>query len=570
MRRKILLLSFALVILATASFASVRHWRFREAYGNGHAKLVYKEISLGRKLPGYVPGSVTRSRDDRAIAYVVKRGDKMAVVWNGVEQKPYDKAGYWTADDVAEMERLRKRFGSSVIVQVPPLRYTALVLSDGGKHIAYLASSKEGQWVVHDRDEGRMYEEIGPFYDSMYGEADKRCDLVLSEDGEHVAYTARRGSEWFVVMDSVESGPYEKVDRESLQMSDNGEHLAYVAHAAGKAFAVFDGLNHEVFDEIWMEVMSPDGQRLAYWANRGGNGFVVVDGVVHGPYDVYRRGEEGGSPMVFSPDSKRLAYVAFRNSKALMVCDGIEGKVYDEIEHEYAFSQDGRHFAYVGAVGTKSMVRRTNYTEVVKGDQKDILVVDGIETKQYDEIYAVEYCADSTLAYLARRGDEQFVVTDGRESPKYRAVKLPSYVLRPDGTPVIFSDMGYDQDSPPTAYLDRLLAKLPWLEMEGFGLHLFPVVNGIRGKAHGWVCIVFSADRRHTLYVDTITESRHDTMLPPPSRKCIFVVDGKEAPQYPVPSKDYIADYSKMVSLLLFFVEEDASFKIVEIRVVPD
>ena len=59
--------------------------------------------------------------------------------------------------------------------------------------------------------------------------------------------------------------------------------------------------------------------------------------------------------MVFSNDSKRLAYGGIRGSKSFLVVDGIQSPEYDAIGH-FAFSSDSQHFAYMALLSTRAVI----------------------------------------------------------------------------------------------------------------------------------------------------------------------------------------------------------------------
>ncbi len=74
--------------------------------------------------------------------------------------------------------------------------------------------------------------------------------------------------------------------------------------------------------------------------------------------------------LAVSPDSKHVAYVARRGGKQLVVVDGVEGKEYDRIgQGTLVFSPDSKRVAYGARRGDKQLV-----------------VVDGVEGKEYDGI----------------------------------------------------------------------------------------------------------------------------------------------------------------------------------------
>jgi len=111
--------------------------------------------------------------------------------------------------------------------------------------------------------------------------------------------------------------------------------------------------------------------------------------------------------FIASADGKRVAYVAKEADKQFVVIDGQEGKQYDAIvTGRLIFSPDSQRVAYVAKEGNKQFV-----------------VFDGQEDKQYDSIGPAIFSPDSRrVAYVAQVGDKQFVVVDGEEGRKYDAI----------------------------------------------------------------------------------------------------------------------------------------------------
>ncbi|MCP4254642.1 MAG: PDZ domain-containing protein [Candidatus Scalindua sp.] len=87
-------------------------------------------------------------------------------------------------------------------------------------------------------------------------------------------------------------------------------------------------------------------------------------------------------------------------------------------------SPDSKHKAYVARKGNKQIV-----------------VVDGKESEEYDGIVkgSLVFSPDSKrIAFVARRGNKQIVVVDGKESGEYDGVVEGSFVFSQDGKRVAF------------------------------------------------------------------------------------------------------------------------------------
>ena len=170
MKRKILicLVVVALTAAATAVVLYVRSAReFRAAFGDGHARLVFKETSLGKTHPGCVPSTLTLHKESKSLAYFATRDNKAVVVWNGAEGPPYDYDDTdWTRHDTHG-------------------RHWDGFLFDGSKYVP------------------------AGWYETYEVERDN--PLVFSPDGKHLAYVARRGGGTHVVFDGIESPEYSDV-----------------------------------------------------------------------------------------------------------------------------------------------------------------------------------------------------------------------------------------------------------------------------------------------------------------------------------------------------------------------
>lgn len=98
-----------------------------------------------------------------------------------------------------------------------------------------------------------------------------------------------------------------------------------------------------------------------------------------------------------SPDSRRVAYLAKMGNKQFVVVDGKEEKQYDSIGGgTLIFSPDSKRVAYGATIGNKWFV-----------------VVDGKEEKQYDGLVkggTIIFDSSDSLHYLARKGSIIYLV----------------------------------------------------------------------------------------------------------------------------------------------------------------
>jgi hypothetical protein len=111
----------------------------------------------------------------------------------------------------------------------------------------------------------------------------------------------------------------------------------------------------------------------------------VIDGVGQGPYE----GIGNGTPL-FSDDRKHYAYRAGRAGKTVVVADGVQSQEYDDIVGP-TFAPHAQRLAYAG-----------------RRDDKWHIVVDGDETEEeYDGFFA-----DSAFVWDSQRALRTVAVRD--------------------------------------------------------------------------------------------------------------------------------------------------------------
>jgi hypothetical protein len=113
--------------------------------------------------------------------------------------------------------------------------------------------------------------------------------------------------------------------------------------------------------------------------------------------------------------------------------------------------------------------------------EKAVVVIDGVESEQYDEIGlgTPVFSPDSRkVAYAARQGSKWFVVADGVKSKAYDDINPATLIFSPDSQKLSYA-ASYDNG---------------WCM----------VVNGVEGKKYGYIwedSPLFSPDSQHLAYV---------------------------------------------------------------------
>jgi type II secretion system protein G len=268
---------------------------------------------------------VSLSSDGAHLAYSVKKGDRGAVVIDGKKGADYDSVPTPSFDP-----------GSAV---------PTYVATRGKKQVA----------VVGDREAGEFEHVMA---------------IDVSPDGRTIAIAAAEGGKmtpWFGIQ--VYTGGRHFVLINGLKGPDFDEigyprmcrtgRVAYAARKGNVWSLVLDGVKGPDFDGVSGHriVFSPDGSRVAYSANIGGT------------WDPQLRFQKGGidwlvvdhekvtSPIVsldlqFSPDGRTVAYQQRVERQRQLVVGTKKGPVVDEIFGDtLQFSPDGKRVSYVMRIG---------------------------------------------------------------------------------------------------------------------------------------------------------------------------------------------------------------------------
>jgi glucose/arabinose dehydrogenase len=129
----------------------------------------------------------------------------------------------------------------------------------------------------------------------------------------------------------------------TLTFSPNSQRIAYAARMGDKWALVVDGIAGKPHDAILAgpPAFSPDSRRVAYGAKIGVKWSVVIEGVEGKAYY-----DLGGASITFSADSRRVAYKArtrdiWTGFKSTVVVDGVEKGHCEHIGGRLLFSPDG-------------------------------------------------------------------------------------------------------------------------------------------------------------------------------------------------------------------------------------
>jgi hypothetical protein len=290
--------------------------------------------------------------------------------------------------------------------------------TDDGAHVLALQDVQGGRRLYWDGVWSRPFAELVP----------RRDGRIFSPDFNHAALYAKRGSDYHVVIDGVESPAYPDLTRSvPPTFSADGARVLYGARIGDRYALIVDGapLGSDHLAPL-PAVFSPDGRRIAYGAEDRHavapgqpteRQWVVVDGEAGPPF---RGLSNAPGALLFSSDSRRLAYWARGNDGSHLVVDGVAGPAYKDIGQP-VFSPDSSRLAY---------------PVVLPGGMA--AVIDGQQGQVFEKVGPIVFSPDSRrVAYFARRGKRFLAVVDGSPGPDFAEMYgLGSPVFSPDSRSV--------------------------------------------------------------------------------------------------------------------------------------
>jgi hypothetical protein len=333
---------------------------------------------------GIFVGHPLFSADSCDVAYGAKKGNKVVIVYNGKEGKPYDAAGGLVLSNqdgrFAYIGRLGKKWAVVIDGQEYKEKYDGfysgcITFSPDARHFAYAAMRNDSGFVVLDGVEGNRFDAID------------NNSLIFSPDSKHFAYRAIKGKKQFYVIDGNGTG-YDGVASGSLVFSQDCNHSAYIAMQNKEHFVVLDGREGKRFSDISLPVFNPVSMKLAYGAEENGKWHIIGNEYKSSDYD------DTDTP-IFSPNGLHIAYLAKLADKQVVVTDSQQGNKYDAISQlSLAFTPDSRHIVYQARKIDKSFV-----------------IVDGVESDGYDIILPVGkfiFRSSDNINFIAVRDEEFF------------------------------------------------------------------------------------------------------------------------------------------------------------------
>lgn len=329
------------------------------------------------------PASVTFGRWLLPLIAVVSTGCTPLVLWHG------------RSLDRRVAVEVEQRFGAQQVVidgqrggRYGSVGFEELVISPDGQRVAFPARVGR-QWimVVQSRDG----EQRSRLWDGL-------AETTWSDDGRHLAYGAQRGERWQVVLDGEASRAWERLQRDSLRVSRDGERLLYVAIERGEAYVVVDGRVLGPYDEVSEMNINPDGSHTGFIAREGGEESVFIDERAVGSPNA------SASSLTFSDDGSSWAYISRGDDgSSCVVQDGRYGPQVDSIvAGSLVFSSDGQHLGYVA-----------------RAHGSFVVVIDDKVGPAFEEVEGPVFgSSDGSWGYLGRWGGLTRIVVNGREVRK--------------------------------------------------------------------------------------------------------------------------------------------------------
>lgn len=390
--------------------------------------------------------------------------------------------GWSEQKTTAAMDKINAMVQSSLYVNgelVANASVSLLSFSPDSKHLGYVAVKGSGtspqQSVVIDGKAGATYD-----YVRLMSSRDNSTTF-FSADNKNTAYTAKRGSEYFLIVNSKEQkthfeadapqfstkgdiayidhtydaktqqstytamlndhiiGSYDYIDPAEFHFTANGS-LAFVAYDNNDVFVVMNGneKKHYQGGGIKSLVTSADGQHIAYVRTDSPPTLIYASGQkglttasqTFTPFVVFDDKQQKGyasianaspsSQLTMSPDGRHIAYLVTQSSpdSTFVVTDGNEGKKY--------WSIDALHFTSDGSIGYHATTLQNTFVQV-----------QGVTTETPSiELTGMVYAPGSNTSAYITGETKKYVTAGNSKSDAYDAVWPLTFST--DGKSVIY------------------------------------------------------------------------------------------------------------------------------------
>ncbi|MHB9131986.1 MAG: TolB family protein [Armatimonadota bacterium] len=218
--------------------------------------------------------SVVISNDGKAFAYVVQAGTQKKLAYIGIYKKTYHYDQRY--DDMTKPvfcpDNMRILFGAKLSNKWSLMQFGEKTFEDNGEELIKVngPNGKVNMEIANPHGASILLDyPISEPYDEMQ-------QPVMSQDGRNIAYPARKGKNWYMVLNGTISNPYDDVS--DPVFSRDGLHLVYKAKVKEGWTLVYDNYSSMIFNDVKFPLFSPSGKHLAYAAKTKMGWCVVIDG----------------------------------------------------------------------------------------------------------------------------------------------------------------------------------------------------------------------------------------------------------------------------------------------------
>ena len=329
-----------------------------------------------------------------------------------------------------------------------------VIFSESGRGVAYLVQKGDKLSVVHNQSRGKEYSALGT--------------VVISGDGGRVAYGALTGGKWSMVVDGKEGKGYETLL--TPLFSPDGRHVAYLAKEGDRWYLVVDGMpNAGTIASYTTPEFSSDSTKIVYIETAASSAEMklIISDLTFRSQQVKK--SIGDLLFILNKDKNHLAATEVVGKKLRVIDFSIDkpelvrtGALYDLIER-LTINDVGDSVTYCALKDGKRLIVLNDREEtlpkgllpelpLVRPDKKGVGILLGSEkiiglyqafystpgqVNKYDEAAGLTYGEDSLLyAFAARKGDDWFVVVNGKEGPVFDKVVAPQ--ISPDGKRIAY------------------------------------------------------------------------------------------------------------------------------------
>ncbi len=295
-------------VLAGTLAISADGRRFAYGAGRGKRRFVVLDGIAQQPCDGIREGTPVFSRDGRRVAWGELRGGFWTMVADGREGWKFDELWppLFSPDGVHLAYAARtgpRKF--AVLDSLPQQPYDdvlvpSLSFRGPGGSLAYTAVDRGKQVLIRDgrpaaeapaprqrdriepRRVGGVTVGLSVVHDSIPGPVfDEVAGTAYSPDSARFAYAARRGPDWYAVVDGKQGKSHPQILGNSLAFTADGRHVLFVARSGGRSCVVAGDRPgrpyHLLFSEQDRPIAVDSAGAFHYLALRGDSAFVVEE-----------------------------------------------------------------------------------------------------------------------------------------------------------------------------------------------------------------------------------------------------------------------------------------------------